>query len=762
MIEDFRQAALDYHRHPQPGKLGIQTTKRMETQRDLALAYSPGVAAPCEVIVADPAAAREFTARGNLVGVVTNGTAVLGLGNIGPLASKPVMEGKAVLFRKFAGIDSFDIEVDTTDVARFCDAVALLEPTFGGINLEDIKAPECFLIEAELRSRMRIPVFHDDQHGTAIVCAAAITNALLLQEKRIEDVRLVTAGAGAAAIACVELLVSMGMSPANVTLTDIDGVVHADRAGEMLPNMRRFAHATTARTLGDVVGGADIFLGLSAPGVFKPDWLPLLAPRPLILAMANPNPEIMPHLVRERRPDAIVATGRSDFPNQVNNLLCFPYIFRGALDCQATEINEAMKMAAVSAIAALARAEPDEAVANAYGGEALLFGPEHIIPKPFDPRLILEVAPAVARAAEQTGVALSPIGDLAAYRASLGRHAHGSTQLMMPLFESARRETKRVAYAAGESDSILRAAQIVVDERLARPVLVGRRGVIEDGIRRLGLRMRVDDHVEVFDPTGDDALLPDLQERYVALVERRGVPPAAARRRLRQQPTVAAAMLLEAGLVDAALCGTPADWSMETRLALEIVPRAEGVDRVSALTALIHGQGTLFFADTHLNVDPTAEQLAELTLMAAEQVRRFGLTPNVALLSHSNFGASKAPSARKMRDALRLVRARAPELRIDGEMHADAAINPSIRSSVVSESVLDGPANLLVMPSLDAANIALTLLTSVTRGVAVGPILVGMSKPLHVLVPSTTTRGIVNMTALVVTESVNDWKGTRA
>ena len=751
MIDDVRQAALDYHRHPEPGKLGIQTTKRMETQRDLALAYSPGVAAPCEAIVADPAAARDYTARGNLVGVITNGTAVLGLGNIGPLAAKPVMEGKAVLFKKFAGIDSFDIEVDTTDVDAFCDAVALLEPTFGGINLEDIKAPECFLIEANLRSRMKIPVFHDDQHGTAIVCAAAVTNALLLQGKRIEDVRLVTSGAGAAAIACVELLTAMGMKHENITLTDIDGVVHADRTTPMLPNMRRFAHRTDARKLADVIAGADIFLGLSAPGVFKPEWLPLLAPNPLILAMANPNPEIMPHLVKDARPDAIIATGRSDFPNQVNNLLCFPYIFRGALDCQATEINEAMKMAAVSAIAALARVEPDETVANAYGGEALLFGPEHIIPKPFDPRLILEVAPAVAKAAEDTGVALSPIADLPGYRSRLERHAFNSTQLMMPVFEAARRAPKRVAYAAGETDPVLRAAQIIVDEKLARPVLVGRTSVIEAAIGRLGLRVRVGEHIEVFDPTVETETLVMLQDRYVDIVERRGVTPLAARRRLRQQPTVVAAMLLQAGLVDGALCGTPADWSQETRLALEIIPKAPGVGRVSALTALIHSQGTLFFADTHLNVEPDAEQIAELTMMAAEQIRRFGLTPTVALTSHSNFGASKSPSARKMRDALEILRSRAPDLDIDGEMHADAAINPAIRARAISKSTLDGAANLLVMPSLDAANISLTLLTSVTKGVAVGPLLLGLSKPLHVLVPSTTTRGIVNMTALVVT-----------
>jgi malate dehydrogenase (oxaloacetate-decarboxylating)(NADP+) len=751
--DDFRQAALDYHRFPVPGKLGVHATKRMETQRDLALAYSPGVAAACEAIAADPITARNYTARGNLVGVVTNGTAVLGLGNIGPLASKPVMEGKSVLFRKFAGIDSFDIEVDATDPQAFCDAVAALEPTFGGINLEDIKAPECFAIEAELRRRMNIPVFHDDQHGTAIVVAAAVRNALLLQSKQIEDVKLVTSGAGAAALACVDLLVELGLPVENVTLTDIEGVIHAGRSG-MLPNMARYARQTDARLLADVIAGADIFLGLSAPGVFRPEWLPLLAPKPVILAMANPEPEIRPDLVRAELPDAIIATGRSDFPNQVNNLLCFPYIFRGALDCQATEINEAMKVAAVEAIAGLARMEPDEAVANAYGGEPLLFGPEHIIPKPFDPRLILEVAPAVADAAARTGVALAPITDMGAYRSSLARHAYRSTQLMMPVFEAARARSKRVAYAAGEADAVLRAAQIVVDEGLARPVLVGRPAVIEPAIARLGLRIRAGADVEIFDPTGVDDVHVRLGNAYCELVERRGVPPAAARKRIRQQPSVTAAMLLRLGLVDAALCGTPADWWQETRQVLEIIPRMPSATRAYALTGLIHDGGTLFFADTHLNPDPTAEQLAELTLMAADQVRRFGIVPAAALLSHSNFGASDSPSARKMRDALALVRQQAPDLAVDGEMHADSALNAAIRARSVTRSTLDGSANLLVMSSLDTANVALTLATSITRGLPVGPMLLGMSKPVHVLVSSTTTRGIVNMTALVASDSV--------
>lgn len=752
MDEDFRQAALDYHRYPRPGKLSVEPTKRMETQRDLALAYSPGVAAACEAIAADPLAADDYTARANLVGVITNGTAVLGLGHIGALASKPVMEGKVVLFRKFGGLDAFDIEVDTTDPKAFCDAVAALEPTFGGINLEDIKAPECFAIEAELRQRMKIPVFHDDQHGTAIVCAAAVRNALLLQGKDIADVRLVTSGAGAAALACVDLLVAMGLPVGNVTLTDIEGVIHSGRTG-MLPNMARYARDTDARTLAEVIEGSDIFLGLSAPRVFKPEWLPLLADKPLILAMANPDPEILPELVKATRPDAIVATGRSDYPNQVNNVLCFPYMFRGALDVGATEINEAMKVAAVEALAALARATPEERVANAYGDEGLIFGPEHIIPKPFDPRLITEIAPAVAKAAGDSGVARRPIADFDAYRNSLSRFSYRSTQLMMPLFEAARRgPLRKVAYAEGEADRVLRAAQTVVDEGLARPVLIGRQDRIEAARDRLGLRFRVGEDVEVFDALRDAEVMEALAQRYVSIVERRGVPPAEAGRRLRRRSTIIAAMLLETGRVDAALCGGPGDWWMDMKMVVEIIPRAKGVARASALTALITPRGTLFFCDTHMMVDPDAEQIAEMTMLAAEQVGRFGITPKVALVSHSNFGASNSPSARKMREALALIHARAPDLEVDGEMHADLALSEVLRGRAVTSSTLQGQANLLVMPSLDAANIALTLLASVTEGLPVGPILLGMAKPVHVLVPATTTRGIVNMTAFAVAQ----------
>ncbi len=757
MDEDFRKAALDYHRLPRPGKLAIEATKRMATQRDLGLAYSPGVAAPCEAIAANPDLARDYTARGNLVAVISNGTAVLGLGNIGPLASKPVMEGKAVLFKKFAGIDVFDLEVDAEDPDKFIEVVAALEPTFGGINLEDIKAPECFIIERKLRERMKIPVFHDDQHGTAIVCAAAVRNALVVQGKTLQDVKLVTSGAGAAALACVDLLVSMGLPVENVTLTDIKGVVYAGRDDDMLDNMARYARQTDARTLSEVLAGADIFLGLSAPRVFKAEWLPLLAPNPLILAMANPEPEILPELVVAARPDAIMATGRSDYPNQVNNLLCFPFIFRGALDVGASEINEAMKVAAVEAIAELARAEASEVVASAYGGVAPMFGPQYIIPKPFDPRLILQIAPAVARAAMDSGVATRPIADFDAYRQELELFVYRSGQLMRPVFERARKATKastvRVAYAEAEDERVLRAVQTVLDENLCKPVLIGRREVITAKAAEMGLRLELGDRVEILDPSADTALFAPLVERYQGLVSRRGVPPLAAERRVANRRTVAASMLLQAGHVDAALVGGSGDWWQHMTYVLPIIPKRETVGRIYALSALIIDNGTLFFCDTHVNVDPTAEQVAEMTLLAAESVRRFGLTPKAALLSHSSFGASNSPTARKMRDALALVRERAPELEVDGEMHADAALSQALRDRLVHDSALKGSANLLVMPTLDAANIALTLLSAATEGLLVGPVLLGMSRPVHVLTPSVTARGIVNMTALAVNQA---------
>ena len=748
MDEDFRQAALDYHRLPRPGKLAVEPTKRMATQRDLALAYSPGVAAACEAIVADPASARLYTARGNLVAVITNGTAVLGLGAIGPLAGKPVMEGKAALFKKFAGIDVFDIEVNANDPALFIEVVAALEPTFGAINLEDIKAPECFAIEQALRARMKIPVFHDDQHGTAITVAAAVRNALVLQGKTLPELRLVTSGAGAAALACVDLLVAMGLKPENVTLTDIKGVVYAGRDADMAPNMARYARSTDARTLPDVLANADILLGLSAPGVVRAEWLAMMAPKPIIMALANPDPEITPQEARAARPDAIVATGRSDYPNQVNNVLCFPFIFRGALDVAATTINEAMKLAAVEAIAELARLEASEVVARAYGGTAPVFGPDYIIPKPFDPRLILHVAPAVARAAMQSGVAQQPICDWDAYREELERFVFRSGQLMRPVFEAARKRPARIVYAEGEDERVLRAVQTVVDEGIARPVLIGRADAIARCVSEMGLRMRLGDQVEVLDPARDRAIFDPLVAPYQRLVGRRGVPPDAAARRMRNRATVAAAMLLQTGQVDAALCGGTGDWWRQMEYLLPIISRRPEVSRIFALSALILQSGVIFMCDTHMNIDPTCEQIAEMTLLAADTVAGFGITPKVALLSHSSFGASKSPSARKMRDALATVRKRAPALEIDGEMHADAALSEAIRQRAMPESKLEGTANLLIMPNLDSANIAFNLLKAGADALPVGPLLLGMSQPVHVLVPSVTARGIVNLSAL--------------
>ena len=753
MAEDFKKAALDYHRFPTPGKLSVEPTKRMATQRDLALAYSPGVAHACTAIVEDPEAARDLTARGNLVGVISNGTAVLGLGNIGALAGKPVMEGKAVLFKKFAGIDCFDIEVDAADPDRFVEVVAALEPTFGAINLEDIKAPECFEIERRLRERMKIPVFHDDQHGTAIVCAAALVNGLKLQDKQLSDVRLVTSGAGAAALACVDLLVSMGLRVENVTLTDIKGVVHADRGDAMAPNMARYARTTDARTLADVLPGADVFLGLSAPRVLKPEWLKTMAAKPFVLALANPDPEITPELAREARPDAIIATGRSDYPNQVNNVLCFPFIFRGALDVGATEINEAMKIAAVDAIAELARIEASDVVASAYGGHAPVFGPDYIIPKPFDPRLILQVAPAVARAAMASGVALRPIADFDAYARDLERFVFRSGQLMRPVFEAARLKLQRVVYAEGEDERVLRAVQTVIDDRLAQPILIGSREVIDRKAAQLGLRLRSGAGVTVLDPAEDEHVFGPLTAEYQRLVDRRGVPPEAAARRMKTRLTIPAAMLLQSGQADAALVGGTGDWSRHLGYVLPIVRSVVEGGRVYALSGLILQSGALFICDTHVNHEPSAEQIAEMVLLAAEEVRRFGVTPKAALLSHSSFGSGTSASSRKMREALAMIRAQAPDLEVDGEMHADAALSAPLRDRLVSDSPLEGAANLLVMPNLDAANIGLTLLGAAASGLQVGPVLLGLQKPLHVLVQRVTARGIVNMTALAAAEA---------
>jgi malate dehydrogenase (oxaloacetate-decarboxylating)(NADP+) len=752
MDEDFRKAALDYHRLPRPGKLQIEPTKRMASQRDLALAYSPGVAAACQEIAANPETAFDYTARGNLVGVISNGTAVLGLGNIGPLAGKPVMEGKAVLFKKFAGIDVFDIEVAESDPDRFVEIVAALEPTFGAINLEDIKAPECFEIEQKLRARMAIPVFHDDQHGTAITVAAAVRNGLLLQGKQLADVRLVTSGAGAAAMACVDLLVVMGLRRENVTLTDVNGVVQAGR-NDLTDRMRRYAHLTPARTLDEVLAGADVFMGLSAPRVLKPEWLGRFAPRPLILALANPEPEILPEAVRAARPDAIVATGRSDYPNQVNNVLCFPFIFRGALDVGATTINEAMKLAAVEAIAELARIEASEVVAAAYGGTAPVFGPDYIIPKPFDPRLILQIAPAVARAAMESGVARRPIADFAAYGRELERFAFRSGQLMRPVFERAKAAPARVVYAEGEDERVLRAVQSLVDDDMARPILIGRRAVIERQVRELGLRMDLQESVQVLDPAEDEAVFAPLVAAYQRLVARRGVPPEAAARRVRTRSSVAAALLLHAGRADAAICGGSGAWWRHMQYVMEVIPKRPEVGRIYALSCLILQAGVLFVCDTHMNVDPTAEQIAEMTLLAADAVRSFGLHPKAALLSHSSFGASNSPSARKMRQALVLIRERAPHLEIDGEMHADAALAEAIRHRLVPDSPLTGAANLLVMPGLDAANIAFNLLKAAAEGLQVGPLLLGMAKAVHVVPPSVTARGILNVSALAALEA---------
>ncbi len=752
MEDDFRKAALEYHRLPRPGKLQIEPTKRMATQRDLALAYSPGVAAPCLEIAANPEMAHEYTARGNLVGVITNGTAVLGLGNIGPLASKPVMEGKAVLFKKFAGIDVFDIEVDEQDVDRFCDVVAALEPTFGAINLEDLKAPECFAIEAKLRARMKIPVFHDDQHGTAITVAAAIRNALLLQGKKLEDVKLVTSGAGAAALACVDLLIAMGLKRENVTLTDIKGVVHRGREG-LDERLGSYARDTDARTLHDVLEGVDIFMGLSAPRVLKAEWLPLFGEKPIILALANPEPEIHPEAVRAARPDAIVATGRSDYPNQVNNVLCFPFIFRGALDVGATEINEAMKLAAVEAIAELARVEASEVVVAAYGGTAPVFGPDYIIPKPFDPRLILQIAPAVARAAMASGVATRPIADFFAYRSELERFVFRSGQLMRPVFEAVKSASSRIVYAEGEDERVLRAVQTLVDDQIAQPILIGRRAVIEARVREMGLRMDLHESVKVLDPAQDEAVFAPMVAEYQRLVGRRGGPPDAAARRMRIRNTVAAAMLLHSGLADAAICGGSGDWWRHMLYVMPIIPRRADVSCIYAMSCLILQAGALFICDTHMNIDPTAEQVAEMTLLGAAAVRGFGITPKAALLSHSSFGASNSPSARKMRMALGLIRARDPDLEIDGEMHADAALSEAIRDRAVPDSQLHGTANLLIMPSLDAANIAFNLVKAAADGLPVGPLLLGMCKPIHVVVPSVTARGIVNISAIAAREA---------
>ena len=752
MDEQLRRNALEYHRRHPPGKISVAPTKQLTNQRDLALAYSPGVAAACDEIKRDAAQAVHYTARANLIAVVTNGTAVLGLGAIGPLAAKPVMEGKSVLFKKFAGIDCFDIELDERDPQKLVDIIAALEPTFGAINLEDIKAPECFVVERALRKRMKIPVFHDDQHGTAITVGAAVVNGLEVVKKRIEEVKLVSSGAGAAALACLDLLVRMGLPPANITVTDIKGVVYKGRREEMDPDKERYARETRARTLDEVIAGADVFLGLSAGGVLKPAMVKKMAERPLILALANPNPEIDPLAAKEARPDCVIATGRSDFPNQVNNVLCFPFIFRGALDVGATTINTEMELAAVKAIAELAQAETSEQVALAYGIETISFGPDYIIPKPFDPRLIARVAPAVAQAAMESGVATRPLESLDAYCESLSRFVYHSGVIMQPLFTAAKKQPRRVVYAEGEDERVLRATQIVVDEGLARPTLVGRPQVIEQRLERLGLRVRPGNEFQLVNPESDPRYR-EYWTTYQQLSERRGVTPGYARVEMRRHNTLIGAMLMHKGEADAMLCGTFGMHAEHLRYIDQVIGLRAGVRRYAAMNALMLPETNVFICDTYVAEDPDAEHISEMTLLAAEEVRRFGITPKVALLSASNFGSAQIASSRKMQRALELIRGLAPELEIDGEMHGDAALSEEIRLRVFPRTRLRGEANLLVMPNLDAANIAFNLLkTAAGGGVTVGPMLLGTARPVHILTPSASVRRIVNMTALVVAD----------
>ena len=754
--EGLRQAALDYHEFPTPGKLAVTATKQLTNPHDLALAYSPGVAAACEEIAADPVQAYRYTARGNLVAVITNGTAVLGLGAIGPLAAKPVMEGKAVLFKKFAGIDVFDIEIAETDPDRLVDIIAALEPTFGGINLEDIKAPECFTIERRLRERMKIPVFHDDQHGTAIIVAAAALNALAVVGKKIDTVKLVVSGAGAAALACVDLLVDLGLPIEHIWLTDLAGVVYQGRAELMDPDKARYAQATDARTLAEVIPDADLFLGLSAGGVLKPEMVQAMAARPVIFALANPTPEILPEQVRAVRDDAVIATGRTDYPNQVNNVLCFPFIFRGALDVGASTITREMEIASVRAIAELARMEQSDVVAEAYGTDSLSFGPDYIIPKPFDPRLIVQIAPAVAKAAMEGGVARRPIEDFEAYRQKLQQFVYQSGTFMKPVFTVARRaaaDCGRVVYAEGEEERVLRAVQIVVDERLARPILIGRPEIIEARIRRYGLRLRSGSDFVIVNPQHDDRYHAYWSE-YRALMGRHGVTAQYARLEMRRRSTLIGAMLLRKGEADGMICGTISSTARHLQFIDQVIGRAPGSPVYAAMNALILPDRQLFIVDTHINADPDADQLAEITRLAAAAVGRFGLTPKVALLSHSNFGSHDSASAVKMRQTLALLRERMPGLEVDGEMHGDCALDEALRRRILPESTLAGTANLLVMPNIDAANIAYNLLkTAAGNNVAVGPILLGCARPVHILTPSTTVRRIVNMTALTVAEA---------
>ncbi|MES2859115.1 MAG: NADP-dependent malic enzyme [Pseudomonadota bacterium] len=747
---DLKEAALEYHRLQPPGKIKISATKPMITQRDLALAYSPGVAYACEAIVADPNEVSSLTARGNLVAVVTNGTAVLGLGDIGPLASKPVMEGKGVLFKKFADIDVFDIEINERDPDKLVDIIASLEPTFGGINLEDIKAPECFIVERKLRERMNIPVFHDDQHGTAIIVGAAVLNALEVTGKKVEEVKLATAGAGAAGIACLDMLVALGMRPENILAVDRDGVLYTGR-GNMDPDKQRYARDTDKRTLADIMHGTDIFLGLSAGGVLTPEMVATMAERPIILALANPYPEILPEHAKAVRPDCVIATGRSDYPNQVNNALCFPYIFRGALDAGATEINEAMKLACVRAIAALARKEASD-LGSAYAGEVPKFGPEYLIPRPFDPRLLTMLAPAVAKAAMESGIALRPIVDLDAYREKLSQFIYRTSLMMKPVYERARSDRKRVVYAEGEERTVLQAVQTVIDEGLAFPILIGRPDVIETRIAKLGLRMRAGVDFELTN-IGDDPRFDDYWQQYHALTERRGVTPDAARNLLRSRPTLIASLMVERGEADAMICGLVGRYHKKLGYLRSIFDFSPGVSGTAAMTGVINDDGAWFFVDTHVQLDPSAEQIAEATLMASYRLKLFGIEPKVALLSHSNFGSHQDGSASKMRRAYEIIRQRQPKLEIDGEMMADTAWDEELRRRIFPNTRLKGRANLLVMPNLDAANIGYNLIRVATGGVAIGPILMGLDQPAHILTPSSSSRRVVNMTAIAAVEA---------
>ncbi|QAZ39761.1 NADP-dependent malic enzyme [Methylibium sp. Pch-M] len=750
---ELRQAALEYHEFPTPGKVAIAATKQLVNQRDLALAYSPGVAAACEEIVADPANAYRYTSRGNLVAVVTNGTAVLGLGDIGPLAAKPVMEGKGVLFKKFAGIDVFDLEIAERNLDKLVDCIAALEPTFGGINLEDIKAPDCFYVERKLRERMKIPVFHDDQHGTAIVVGAALINGLKVVGKDIAKVKLVTSGAGAAALACLNLLVKLGLPRENIWVTDLAGVVYSGRTELMDPDKAEFAQPTSQRSLMEAIAGADIFLGLSAGGVLKKDMVAKMAARPVIFALANPNPEISPEDVKAVRDDAIMATGRTDYPNQVNNVLCFPYIFRGALDSGATTITDEMEVAAVYAIADLAQAEQSEVVAAAYAGATLSFGPEYLIPKPFDPRLMMKIAPAVALAAAASGVATRPVKDIDAYREKLQAFVYASGTTMKPIFNVAKRaKVKRVVFCEGEEERVLRAVQVIIDEDLARPTLVGRPPVIEQRCERFGLRLQAGRDYDVVNPENDERYR-DYWQTYHRIMARRGVTQQFAKIEMRRRLTLIGGMLLHKGEVDGMLCGTWGTTAMHLKHIDELIGLRPGAKTYACMNGLILPGRQVMLVDTHVNYDPTAAQLAEITVMAAEEMKRFGLVPKAALLSHSNFGSSNQPSALKMREALALVRAQAPWLEVDGEMHGDTALDPSQRSAQIPDSTLQGEANLLVLPNIDAANISYNLLkTAAGGGIAIGPVLLGAAKPVHILTPSATVRRIVNLTALTVAD----------